>query len=268
MIRDLPKCSVDFPVPRRASINIREDEVIKRQSPRLSAIERARTSAAYHTAESTGLFTVPKIRSYDDKRGIICFERITNIVGLKTAMANPEDAERLVIAAGRAIAATHKFLVIPDEAVRIKGSDYGIGEGYPEVPLHGDFGTANVFVSQDLMQIIVIDWLGGHWRPGVDASIGPAAIDLGNFLMTLFYRRPFGHHRIKDHSGLARSFLKGYQREFGQPLDLPALQIVTFKITHYFKTELRNKGPRHFLLYSPSLLQAKTVTKDICTNGL
>ena len=251
-----------------ACLSTEDGEIVKRQTPSLSAMEHFRTLAGQRVALETGLFVVPKILSFDESEGIIRFERIRTMVPLYAALCRHTDAEQLISITGVALAAIHMKLEVPHDAVRIQDADYEIEQPYKPVPLHGDFGTVNIFATEDLGGIIIIDWMNAHWRPGIDASMGPAAIDLGAFLITLFYRRPLGRLPIRNIPGLARVLLREYQSHSSEELDLALLRTVTLNLARRHATIERKRNILRSFAYRPSLWELRAFLGKVCRKGL
>lgn len=254
--------------PSGASVVITEDEVIKVQDPKSGMLEHFRTSSAKRVADESGLFTVPEIRFYNANEGIIRFEKIHDAENFSSALSHHSTPEKLVSAAGEALAALHTHLDVPEGAHRIRASDLGINSEMPLVPLHGDYGLCNIFTAPSREGIIIIDWSSACWIDRY-ASLGPAGVDLGVFLFALFYRRPFGHNPIPDVAGLGRTFLRSYRAASAEGLCLRELRSVTLALLQRnaaVRQKLRGVG--HRLAYQPSIYELRCFLRKICSHGL
>lgn len=198
------------------------DRVIKSRPPALAAVEAEKTARAAAIGISTGLFRVPSLLASDPALGTLETERIEDFVQLHEALLRGKDADALVAAAGRALAAIHANLELP-EAMRIQlPAPYAAPELGVDVVLHGDFNTYNLFVRSGTRELVITDWEtsfqahrlsdpGPHEVP----AIGPRYFDLAWFVVSLFRRNWFGLGRIDRAPERAELFLRSYFVEAG-----------------------------------------------------
>jgi len=55
---------------RHSKVEIKKDTVIKTASPELMRVEVEKTRRAHKIAEDCGLFRVPEVLDYDERRGV------------------------------------------------------------------------------------------------------------------------------------------------------------------------------------------------------
>lgn len=176
------------------------DRVVKRQSPVVARCERDRSEWGQRVGRESALFCVPDVRSYDDARGEIVFERIENAELLDQMLRANAPPEGLMSRAGSALAAIHSAA---RPATEQADAD--------EVALHGDFGCGNLYYCRAKDKLWILDWSPGYWLGlPVDARFGSSSIDLATFLVSLFYHRPMASNAISRPESLALSFLQGY----------------------------------------------------------
>ena len=171
------------------------DRLIKRQAPMCSRLERKRSYIGADVGKSCGLFDVPEVLSFDDADGEIVFRFVTHAIPLKTHLAiNPctELAERC----GRALGHIHLAASAVDD-----GSFFW----------HGDYGMGNLLYSGRKDRLTIVDWSNAHWAGmPLQQSMGPAGLDLGIAILSLFHRMFVYGPRIPTPESLGLSFLKGY----------------------------------------------------------
>lgn len=235
------------------AISVRENVVIKTQSPEASRRERLRTLAGLAVGEQTGLFTVPRIVSFDDARGEIIFERL-HLSGLRQALSNRDRSFELVGRTAAALAAIHGLMDVGGEGRQTPAGALGISAERSLVPLHGDFGIFNVLFVADSDRMVVIDWANADWT-GIDADIGAPEIDVAVFLISLFHRRAFGPWPIARRHDLARHFLVTYASAASKGLEVGCLNAIVAviapahdRVTRRLRGNLRALGYRHGMI--------------------
>jgi tRNA A-37 threonylcarbamoyl transferase component Bud32 len=225
------------------SVSIQGDVVVKLQNPETSRRERLRTTAARVVGQETGLFSVPKIISFDDNRGSIIFERLPGVV-LQQALLNDNKSLDVIGSVARALAAIHGRMepsVTPLDSPRA-------------VPLHGDFGATNVLCRADSDRIAVLDWSNASWI-GYDADMGSPEIDVSVFLISLFHRRVFGRRPLVGRRDLARHFLTTYESASPHGVDVPTLRrIVASTSPAFIQMTRRLRGSFRAVAYRHSLV--------------
>lgn len=189
------------------TIRFEGDRVIKRQSSTRTRVELARTRHATEVAERTGLFCVPEVLSSDVETGEIEFRRVS-VTGLRLLFTDPGHSAAAA-RAGHALAAIH-------------GSQPDLEDG--SVSWHGDYGLTNLAETDD-RGLVVFDWSNAAWTDEApERSAGPASLDLGIFLISLFLRRPFGPHPVPGIPALGQAFLEAYAEGSGGGFDPEALR--------------------------------------------
>lgn len=181
-----------------ATVTIEADRVVKRQAPELSKIERERTLAGSALGRESGLFRVPDIHTFNDECGEIVFERLLDAVPLRSLLRTNRDPT-LVQRAGSALAAIHR-------------SDGGSDDA--DVTWHGDYGFGNVLYDAKCDELVVIDWSNASWTgEPADRARGPAAMDIGIALISLFHGRLAASERIADPEELGAIFMNTYAND-------------------------------------------------------
>ena len=130
-----------------ATLQLQGDRLTKRQSPRLSRIERERTEVGAQCAEECGLFDVPEILGYDDAEGEITFRYDHSAVNLREYLGKKTRPE-LMARVGRSLAAIHATCP---------------GSNGSDVLWHGDYATGNWLYSEERDRIMIIDWSNASW---------------------------------------------------------------------------------------------------------
>lgn len=108
---------------------------------------------------------------------------------------------------GRALAVVHARPVLEGEPC-LAGCTIR-GDSYEAVFSHGDFCVANILVPRSDRPPVILDWLSAPWlgSPFVHAS---PLVDLVNFGLSLFVRRPFESLPVTEPAGLWLSFREAY----------------------------------------------------------
>ncbi len=241
----------------RPSLSFAVDRFIKTQAPALARIERQRTDGGREVGRASRLFLVPGLEAYDDVAGSLEFERLHGMRPLHLVLQDPRvgSRHRLLRHTGRILAAIHDRLE-PADGVPVIAGSLGPGVRSRPVPLHGDFSVGNVLYSPEQDRYAVIDWSVALWLgepPGV--SVGPAVLDLGVFLISLFHSLPLGSTRIPGVRSLAREFLASYgaARITGAaPDDAELCQLLPPLVARFARARRARWGLRA-LAYRPSL---------------
>ncbi len=200
------------------------DRVLKIRPPALIAVETEKTVRGAAIGTATGLFRVPSVLASDPARGTLETERIDDFVQLHEALLRGTDADALVATAGRALAAIHASLEVP-EPMRISlPAPYAAPELGVDVVLHGDFNTYNLFVTSGNRELVITDWETSYQAhrladpsPHEVPAIGPRYFDLAWFVVSLFRRNWFGLGRIRRAPERAEIFLRSYFVAAGPP---------------------------------------------------
>ncbi len=182
---------------RYGSVIIEGERLIKRQSPERSRVERERSQFGARVSSSCGDFSVPDVLSYDDDAGEIVFRFVPKAVPLKTYLIKrptPELLERT----GHALACIHTACSDSEET---------------NVYWHGDFGMGNLLYTESRDELTIVDWNNAHWSlEPPERSRGPAGLDLGIAILSLFHHIIVHPIRIPQPECLSSALLTGYQR--------------------------------------------------------
>jgi hypothetical protein len=190
-------------------ITISRDTVIKTGDPAIMRIEVEKIARAWEIAERCRLFQVPRVLDYNELTGQVKFEFIPDLCNLRDAVTTEEISRSLMKRIGAALAAIHKNLTLPQEMMLPLPKAYSL-EG-TEVFLHGDFGLANIYLTQANGNIVILDWQATR-KLDVSATYGSRYFDLMCLVYNLFYR-PVGRSRYKmaiRAAPMAQDFLNGY----------------------------------------------------------
>jgi hypothetical protein len=185
-------------------VEIRADVVIKTHVPELMRVEVEKLRRAYRIAQGCGLFRVPRVLDYDDRKGEVVLERLHDIRPVCNTLANGG------MVCDGLLAAIHNELTLPDEMRTPLPPEVSM-PGSSEVFLHGDFNTHNVFVRRCGAPIVILDWCTTACL-GERATFGTRYFDLAWFVTVMFdlpvHRYPF----CEPPGPRARVFLRSYFR--------------------------------------------------------
>jgi len=130
----------------------------KTGSPSLLAVEAIKTQRAGEIGRSSGLFYVPKVISFDAGAGVLEFERLRGLVTLfDLAVKKDPRLFELLEKTGRALAAIHRQLVLPDEMKHELPPEW-MGSPDENVFIHGDFAGINICFHEPSEQLVILDW--------------------------------------------------------------------------------------------------------------
>lgn len=239
---------------------ILEDRVIKRPGPTLGRIEYEKTRRARQIGDESGLFAVPRIRSFDEERGVIVFERILGSESIKAVLAAGRHPAELLDRLGRSLATVHERLALPDEAI-IELPPAWRDADAPDAFIHGDFNVINVqYVASD-DTLVLLDWATSD-TISETATYGPVYFDLAVFVHTMMFRRVFGGEVIREPIPKAEQFLAGYEaacsfdrRRFGRYLERTWANVS--------KRHRERKGAIRYALYRPALSRLREYARSL-----
>ena len=213
--------------------------VLKRQSPEQARRELENTEAGRSLGARSGSFAVPQILDSDLDAGLLVFEEIQAGQPLAELLrrASPREAEARAAQAAVALAAIH------------------------EERTHGDFSLSNLLFSSQHQQLFVVDWSEARWLGDLAERNTPDP-DLGIFLLSLFYCRPFATSAIRDPERVAGVFLRTYLANRRGAFDLGQFQRVFPELLARFDSNRGAvRGPLRALLYRNSLRRAGRFVK-------
>ena len=246
------------------AVQLQGSVVTKTQEPGASRRERFRTLAGRKVGQDTGLFVVPDIVSFDDARGVIVFEHL-QLTRLRDALSDPVTGMQLAEGAAHALAAIHSRM-LPELATPTNGN--GTPTRRNLVPLHGDFGIANVLYHAPDARLAIIDWSNAEWT-GVKGDLAPPETDVAVFLSSLFHRRAFDGTRVSGRHQVARHFLAAYAESGPYGLDLDSLCRTVMATGPAFAALTRRlKGPIRSLVYQYGAVDLRRFLRGLSRHGL
>jgi len=130
----------------------------KRGEPSLLAVEAAKASRALEIGKHSGLFRVPRVINLDAETGVLEFERLRELATLLD-LAVRKDARLpgLLEKAGRALAAVHEELTLPED-MKVALPSIWMCRAGENVCIHGDFACINVCVDESSDELVILDW--------------------------------------------------------------------------------------------------------------
>lgn len=191
----------------RDNIRIAGDTIIKTGDPELMRVEVEKTTRAFEIGRQSGLFRVPRILDYYEKKGEVVFERIADIHGVRHAVSFGSRYAELLGRIGVALALVHRELELPGDMVVALPDEFALKGN--EVFLHGDFSVDNVCVRKGSSEIVILDWQMTKVHGG-KATYGTRYFDVVWFTNNLF-TKPFHKYLFGPSVGCAaKKFLSSY----------------------------------------------------------
>ncbi len=225
-----------------STVSIDGYRVIKTQSPDRSRFERERTQFGTLVASACGMFHVPDILSFDDSAGENIFRFVPSATPLSSYLIEQPEP-RLLERVGRALAAIHSA---------------GCHSRESDVCWHGDYSLGNLLYCQSNDRITIVDWNNARWTlEPPDRSCGPAGLDLGVALISLFHRRIWGGMHIPDPEKLGSIFLESYMRERNCLQIKGIRQCIAKLIPRFERYWLAQRGILRSLAYAPSMIRLR-----------
>lgn len=250
---------------KRASgseIEFFDDKVTKRQAAELGCLEKIKTERAQAIGEATSIFRVPRILSSSIDNGSITFERLHGLQNLMEAASCHRSPAYLLERVGRALAAIHNQLILPED-FSAPISDLGFSLQTKPVYVHGDFSWENVLFQKEQDEVVIIDWATAPWLDK-RGTLGPPFVDLGILLHGLFIRRPFAPHCISNPEALGRIFLRSYSAESLQGFRLEEFQrYFSALFSIYLNMRRKQIGELRFFAYSLSFWRLKAFVQKL-----
>jgi aminoglycoside phosphotransferase (APT) family kinase protein len=185
-------------------------EIIRKTGePDTLAIEAAKTSKAFDIGKDCGLFYVPKVVNYDVKGGILELERLNGLVTLLDMAARKDHRIfELLKKAGRALAAIHEKLVLPEQMKHELSAEW-MASSVENVFIHGDFAGFNLCFDESSGRLVILDWSSAPLLGNV-VTYGSRFFDIIWFVIFIFYGAPRRSLFNWDAKGMANAFLSGY----------------------------------------------------------
>jgi hypothetical protein len=225
-----------------ATVEIDGDRVIKTQSPERSRFERERTQFGTRVGSACGMFHVPDILSFDDSAGENIFHFVPGATPLRTYLVKQPEPE-LLERAGRALAAIHS-------------ADCDSSES--DVCWHGDYSLGNLLYCQGHDRITIVDWNNAMWTlEPPDRSRGPAGLDLGIALISLFHCRIGAPMHIPQPEKLGSIFLESYVGGRSCFQIKGTRLFISELIRRFERYWLAQRGTSRALAYAPSMIRLR-----------
>ena len=183
---------------------------IARKKGKLSllAVEAIKSQRAGEIGRSSGLFYVPKVIDFDEKTGVLEFERLRGLVTLlDLAIKKDPRLFGLLEKTGRALSAIHQQLVLPDELKHELPPEW-MGTMDENVFIHGDFALCNLSFHETSGQLIILDWSAAPII-GRTPTFGSRFFDILWFASSLFHGAPSKSVLNWDAEKMTSAFLTG-----------------------------------------------------------
>ncbi len=203
-------------IMKKANLTVREDTIQKSDDPERMRVEVEKTIRAYRIGQRTGLFRVPEVLDYDDKRGIAVFERIQHLQSIRQGLTFSRDYRSMTARLASSLAAVHDLLQLPENmTIPLPRELHCEGN---TVFLHGDFSFNNVCIDGQSDEIVILDWQMTKIHGG-ESTYGTRYFDTVWFLNNLFNR--YLHHCLFSNSAIeiAQCFLQTYAEAAGAEFD-------------------------------------------------
>jgi tRNA A-37 threonylcarbamoyl transferase component Bud32 len=181
----------------------------KTGSPSLLAVEAIKTQRAGEIGRSSGLFYVPKVISFDAGAGVLEFERLRGLVTLfDLAVKKDPRLFELLEKTGRALAAIHRQLVLPDEMKHELPPEW-MGPADENVFIHGDLASINVCFHEPSRGLVILDWSAAPIM-GRTPTFGSRFFDILWFACCIFRDVPAKRLLSWDAETMTDTFIRGY----------------------------------------------------------
>jgi len=216
-------------------MEIVNDIIRKTGEPGTLAIEAAKASRAFDISTECGLFYVPKVVNFDDKAGVIEFERLDGLVTLLDMAARKDGRlSELLEKTGQALAVIHEKLVLPEQMKHNLPSEWMARPG-DNVFIHGDFAGFNLCYDESAGRLVILDWNSAPLLGNV-ATYGSRFFDVIWFVVFLFYGAPRRCLFDWDAPGMADAFLAGYAERHPEIIQRLSIDFIPLMSRYYRKT--------------------------------
>jgi tRNA A-37 threonylcarbamoyl transferase component Bud32 len=249
---------------KNSKVVFKKNTVIKKSLPKLAKIEFIKTIKAISISKKFNLFQVPEIYDYDEKNGIIIFERIHNLKGLGCLNFNKDLYKNVISKTGESLAIIHNNLQLPynmkialDEKIDFPGD---------KIYFHGDFSVENVNIINNTHKLIILDWQMTNIHGG-KATYGTRYFDIAWFINNLFSKPIYKYLFSRDIDNLAKLFLDSY---FNICNDTNCNKYDFFRYLRFFFNNNMQERTQHFhwlkkiiLLYGHNLWEKFINSNDL-----
>jgi hypothetical protein len=208
-------------IRKKANVAVQEHTIQKSDAPERMRVEIEKTMRAFDIGRRTGLFRVPEVVDYDERRGVAKFEKVSPLVSIRQRLTFGRGYRSLAERTARALAAVHNLLELPQEmAIPLPSELQDEGNA---VFLHGDFSFNNVFVDTGSEELVILDWQMTKLHGGA-ATYGTRYFDAAWFLNNLFNR--YLHHCLLGNGAveIAQLFLRAYAEVARAEFDMAQYQ--------------------------------------------
>ena len=189
------------------------DTVRKTGASSLLAVEAEKASRAFEIGRDSGLFSVPKVISFDVEAGALEFERLSHLVTLFDLMVRKDQRlPALLEKTGQALAVVHRTLVLPEEMRHELPPDWMAPAG-ENVFIHGDFACINVGFHEPSDELVLLDWSAAP-MVGRTPTFGSRYFDMLLFISSIFHGAPWWRAFSWNAKEMADIFLRGYGEAF------------------------------------------------------
>jgi len=176
--------------------------------PELARVELKKTIMGKSISEKCGLFSVPEVCDYDEKNGVIVFERIHGLRGVGRVKFGKDLYNNMIIEAGKSLAAIHNHMILPDDMKIIV--DKNIDFPGTKIYMHGDFSVENVCTIDDSPgSLVIIDWQMTSMHGG-KGTYGTRYFDIAWFVNNLFSKPIYKYIFRDDVDNAAKLFIDAY----------------------------------------------------------
>jgi tRNA A-37 threonylcarbamoyl transferase component Bud32 len=232
--------------------------VTKTNEPELMRVEVEKTRKAFQIGRDCGLFYVPEVLDFDERKGVAVFERIEGIAPIYTEVPLGKEYNILAELLGESLAVIHENLILPCDMLLPLPPEFALPQN--EVFLHGDLSVYNVCVGKRWPPIVILDWQMTAVH-GAKATFGTRYFDLMWFVNNLLYRPTIRYLIGNPIASVSRKFLETYFKT--ARLEYKADEITSYA-KHFFdvKMPLRKQHSNRmtrFLLPRSNVLTEKFI---------
>jgi len=181
----------------------------KTGEPGLLAVEAAKASQAFDIGRDCGLFYAPKVVNFDKDAGLLEFERLSDLVTLlDLAICKDKRLPDLLKKAGKALAAIHRYLALPEEMKHDLPPEWMDSEN-DNVFIHGDFACINVCFHEPSDELVILDFSAAP-MVGRTPTFGSRYFDVLLFISSIFHGASLRKAFNWNAKTMAEAFLRGY----------------------------------------------------------
>jgi tRNA A-37 threonylcarbamoyl transferase component Bud32 len=233
------------------------DIVRKTGESNLLAVEAAKTSRAYEIAKDSGLFSVPKVISFDADTGVLEFERLNGLVTLlDLAVRRDRRLHELLGKTGQALGIIHRDLTLSEDMKHELPPGW-MAATDENVFIHGDFACINVCFHEPSGNLVILDWSAAPMVGGTP-TYGSRYFDILLFVSSVFHGAPYRRILNWGAKAMADTFLKGYC-ESSAEVKLNDLKSYSSKICRLQRENIRHLARQRRPLRAVAYVSCQTV---------